>query len=546
MMKKLMGWILALVVFFIPLQASAVELTIEDTKINADLKKNGDVHVTEVHTYTFEGDFNGITRTLLPKEGTSITNVQAEEKGQELRIEQEDHTYKVFRDGEDETITIDLSYTIQNGVEVFTDAAQFYYAFFDKSNESDYEQMSITVTPPEKAEVSTAYGEDSAYQTETIQEDGRVLFDMGYVNSGTNGNIRVAYPADVFPEAEASDTAILSSIQNQKQELDETMAARQEAVSNWKTAAPFLLTLTAAAAILLLGTGFVNRSAVSQEAQRQRVGNGFFPTEEMSLPALIYFTNHGQITHSAVTASLLHMIDKGSIRQHSEKEFELVSRKTDKDHEKQLITWLFDDIAEGNLLHIDDLEAYAEEEKNQERYRLAFQKWKEIVRWEYQSLKLRKENTWQRWTALGMSFVSLALIFIFGYYTLIPSMSAMIGFSLFFIIFTVVYRPLTARGHRVREQAEPYKTGHLQKNGEDEAGIPALLYQIGFGKQKWRAGHPSSSSTNQAALFLILAATLDAGFDRADTHTAVSAASSSGTSGGGAGVGGGGGGSGGF
>ncbi|WP_281659192.1 DUF2207 domain-containing protein [Halobacillus sp. Cin3] len=545
MMKKLIGWMLALLVFFIPLQAAAVELTIEDTKINADLKKNGDVHVTEVHTYTFEGDFNGITRTLLPKEGTSITNVQAEEKGQELRIEQEDHTYKVFRDGDNETITIDLSYTIQDGVEVFTDVAQFYYAFFDKSNESDYEQMSITVTPPEKAEVSTAYGEDAAFQTETIQDDGDVLFDMGYVSSGTNGNIRVAYPADLFPEAEASDTAMLSSIQNQKEELDEKAAARQEAVTNWKSAAPFLLTLTAAAAILLLGTALVNRSAVRQEAQRQNVGNGFFPTEEMSLPALIYFTNHGQLTHSAVTASLLHMIEKGSIRQHSEQEFELVSRETDEAHEQQLITWLFDDIAEGNLLHVDDLEAYAEEEKNQERYRLAFQKWKEIVRREYQSLKLRKENTWQRGTALGMIFVSLALTFIFGYYTLLLSMSVMIGFSLFFIIYAIVYRPLTSRGCRVREQAEPYKTGRLQTEGEDEGSVPALLYQIGFGKQKSQTEDPSSS-TNQAALFLILAATLDSGFDRADTHTAVSAASTSGTSGGGAGVGGGGGGSGGF
>ncbi|MYL30137.1 DUF2207 domain-containing protein [Halobacillus halophilus] len=545
MMKKLIGWMLALLVLFIPLQTSAVELTIEETNINADLKKNGDVHVTEAHTYTFHEDFNGITRTLLPKEGTTITNVQAEEKGQELRIEQEDHTYKVFRDGNDETITINLSYTIQDGVEVFTDAAQFYYAFFDESNESDYEQMSITVAPPEKAEVSAAYGEDSAYQTETIQEDGVVTFNMGYVNSGTNGNIRVAYPADVFPEAEASDTAILSSIQNQKQELDETVAARQEAVNNWKSSAPYLITVTAAAAVLLLGTGLINRSAVRQETQRQKVGNGFFPTEEMSLPALIYFTNHGQLTHSAVTASLLHMIDKGSIRQHSEEEFELVSRETDAPHEKQLITWLFDDIAEGNLLHINDLETYAEKEKNQERYRLAFQKWKEIVRWEYQSLKLRKEKTWQRWTALGMTFVSLTLTIIFGYYTLIPSMSAMIVFSLFFIIFSAGYRPLTARGYRIRVHTEPYKTGRLQ-NVENGDGVPALLYQIGFGKQKWQTGDPAFSSPNQAAFFLILAANLDSGFERADTHTAVSAASSSGTSGGGAGVGGGGGGSGGF
>ncbi|MGD6969021.1 DUF2207 domain-containing protein [Rossellomorea vietnamensis] len=134
---KIRTIILALVLclFLIPAQVSAVDFTIEHTQIDAFLKEDGNVQVTEQHTYQFDGDFNGITRTLIPKENTRIENVEAVENNKPLEVKQEGNLYKIFRGGSDETITIDLSYTIKNGVEVYTDLGQFYWPFFDSSNE---------------------------------------------------------------------------------------------------------------------------------------------------------------------------------------------------------------------------------------------------------------------------------------------------------------------------------------------------------------------------------------------------------------------------
>ncbi|WP_396266060.1 DUF2207 domain-containing protein [Halobacillus salinarum] len=148
-MKKLAFIIpLLTMLFLFPLKALAVDFSIDQTQIDAYLQEDGNVKVQEQHTYSFEGQFNGITRTLIPKKGTAIKNFKAEEKGRSLKIKKDGSFYKVYRSGSDESVTITLSYTIENGVEVYSDAAQFYWPFFDKSNESTYHELSITIHPP--------------------------------------------------------------------------------------------------------------------------------------------------------------------------------------------------------------------------------------------------------------------------------------------------------------------------------------------------------------------------------------------------------------
>src|SRR5690625_6111482 len=77
-----------------PIQTLAMEYTIETMAIDAELQADGDVHVTEQQTYHFDGSFNGITRTLIPKEGTDIANVEAREGSDLLKVEEEKNTYR--------------------------------------------------------------------------------------------------------------------------------------------------------------------------------------------------------------------------------------------------------------------------------------------------------------------------------------------------------------------------------------------------------------------------------------------------------------------
>src|SRR5690625_5463302 len=143
-MKKIYGIIILLVIIFIlPIKTFAVDYTIDEMDINVELWEDGDVFVTENQTYTFESEFNGITRVLIPKEGTDIVNVEARENNEDLKIEQDDTEYKIHRKGENETVTIELSYLIEDGLTIYSDVAEFAWLFFVTNIDTDYEQFEI-------------------------------------------------------------------------------------------------------------------------------------------------------------------------------------------------------------------------------------------------------------------------------------------------------------------------------------------------------------------------------------------------------------------
>lgn len=107
------------ILFLFPGTGFAVDFSITKVDIEAFLQENGQVNVTESHTYSFDGEFNGITREIVPKEGARISQLKATENGKSLKVEKEEDLYKIYRKGEDESITIVISYTIEDGVDVY-------------------------------------------------------------------------------------------------------------------------------------------------------------------------------------------------------------------------------------------------------------------------------------------------------------------------------------------------------------------------------------------------------------------------------------------
>ncbi len=225
--------------FFLSSKAYAIDFTITNSSIDARLLDNGYVEVVETHMYEFDDDFNGLTRTLYPKEGTQIVDFTASEDGAPLEVVQEDELYKIYRAGSHEAIEVEFTYLIENGVDMYSDAADFYWAFFDSSNETPYEDMTITVYPPQKTEDVIAFGFDETFDKESIQSDGSVVFELGQVPSGTNGDIRVAYPPELFPTANGSSESKWDEILTQEQEGKDEAAAfssRQQALSTFASA----------------------------------------------------------------------------------------------------------------------------------------------------------------------------------------------------------------------------------------------------------------------------------------------------------------------
>ncbi|ANU23248.1 DUF2207 domain-containing protein [Planococcus donghaensis] len=442
-------WVLLVVALF-PVQAMAVEYSISNVTIDAHVNANGSVDVTENHTYKFEGDFNGITREIIPKDGTSIQQVTATEGNRKLQVERQGHLYKVFRSGKDETITIELRYVIQQAIEKFQDGAQFYWAFFDDRNKSDFEQLAITVFPPAPAKDVDFIGYDRAYQTGNLQENGAVHFNMDAVPAGSNGEVRIVYDSDLFPGIAQQDGTIRSELTADKERLATdalVFSAKQ------KTTSIYGSTFVAAAGALFLAliAWSWNKARQTKRQAKSKTANFYVPKQKMSIPATLYFTNSSILTPAVTAAALMELVRKKNIEQLSEEKFKLLNRQTDYAHEEKLLELLFDKTGDGEFFETTDLENYTKNELNHFSYNDSISAWRNGVIEEVHENNLHNKHLALRATAgfIGTALFGTAIYF--GLLDLIPLMIFSLITGIFLLAFCF-YSPLTYEGHLIREE----------------------------------------------------------------------------------------------
>lgn len=438
-----------IVFFLFPSNGLAVEFSITDVKMEAFLNEDGSVNVNETHTYSFDGDFNGITREIVPKEGTSIKGLKATENGKALRVEKEDDLYKIHRKGSDEKITVVLTYSIKNGVDVYRDIAEFYWPFFDDRNESTYENLTITIFPPLETDEVIAFGYDSAFTTEKINPDGSVLFKFGEVPSGENGDIRVAYDAALFPKAPlAADKPMKEEILAAKQELiDEVKAdaAMTEKLSTFaKIGMPTLSILMLFVIIIAWMRAKLNRTAVKREFEQQEFS---IPEQKMSLPATILYTNGAHLPGEAMGAAMMDLIRKGIIQKTEHHSF-IVNKQYRNliKHEQLLIDLLFNTIGANGEFSFDDLKAFTKRKTNHPHYQAGQTKWLQAVKEEIKEHDLYVKNTGFRWSIAIVSLLLIPLSIFFLAYGLFGWTFLTFGLFLTGIVFALAYHPKSWKG----------------------------------------------------------------------------------------------------
>ncbi|PIC67509.1 hypothetical protein CSV78_06255 [Sporosarcina sp. P16a] len=414
-MKWKLLFVSLLAFFVLPTTAGAVDFSISDVKINAQLEADGTVQVNEQHTYDFDSGFNGIIREMQPKNEASIEDFKASEKGKQLEIEKRDTEYRVHRKGDSEVIVFDLQYTIRNGMEKYTDGAQFYWPFFDRRNETDYGNMTITIIPPSKASDVMFIGYDNAEETGEVQANGTVVFSLGKVHAGNNGDIRVIYEPSLFPAMTAVDADIRPTVKKDQ----EMVAMLHEKFIESQKIVGTVGSVSAAAGILGVGLiGFfanARRKSYRKEAHYQMESNGFYvPTNDMSLPAVLLFKN-GAASIELMSAALLDLVRKGNVKQLSDEEFELVDANVKLEHEKQLIQLLFFQIGQDQKFTLGKLKSYTKEEKNYEAFDKKFIMWKDLLKTELNEYKVKAKTIKERviLSLIGTLGIGLAIFFIY-------------------------------------------------------------------------------------------------------------------------------------
>ncbi|MEH7179174.1 DUF2207 domain-containing protein [Neobacillus vireti] len=492
MFKKWFACLLLFAMLFLfPHQGLAMDYSISNVKTDAYLQDNGDVKVEETHTYEFFGEFNGITREVIPKEGAVISQFAATEDGQLLRIEKEDDLYKVHRKGTDETITVKLQYIIENGMEIYQDTAQFYWPFFDERNESDYENLTITIHPPKQTNDVIAFGYDEATNTETIQGDGSVLFQLGYVPYGTNGDIRVAYPVSLFPAApQTSNKPMKEEILKAKQDLIDQAAAEAAIKETLSTIGKIGIPVFTIILLLLMFKDWITARTKRNDLMREGTKFLTVPKQIMSLPATIAFTNNRYLPPQAMAAGLLDLVRQGYVKKTSNDRFQLINRKSPFPHENVLMEWLFDKIGSNNTFSFDDLSTYTRNKLNQPHYHTFQTQWRQAVNHEIDSYTLYENKKAYRLLIGFSSILLLPFLFLFPIYGLMGSFAATLVLLIPVILYAILYRPKTWEGARIAYEWKQFKTrfkelpqAEWEKWSEDDQ-MRAYIYGLGISSKE--------------------------------------------------------------
>ena len=395
--------------------AFAVKFSITETSIDAYLQSDGTVEVHETHTYSFDGVFNGITRELIPKKGASIAQFAAYENGQALQTEREDNLYRVYRGGDSEAITVDLYYTIENGMAFYPDVGEFYWPFFDRRNKSDYERLTITIHPPEPTAAEViAFGADEAFATETILDNGTVVFQLGHVPAGRNGDIRVAYDAGLFAAATlTSDQPMRDTILQAQQDGIERVSKSVHRQHRVEQIANYVLSMVTVILIVLVVRALVEVGHKRNVILRNLEGadRSAVPELVMSLPATLHVIHPNINLAHTLTSALLDLARQGYVERSSEQSFRQIHRESPHLHERILLKWLFDEMSGGEEFHFDDMETYVKKRENHQNYLSFKYNWRKAIKEEMKQHKVYKKSWPIRLFAAAL-FLVLAIFLI--------------------------------------------------------------------------------------------------------------------------------------
>src|SRR5690625_4801739 len=279
--------------------------------------------------------------------------------------------FKIYRKGNaSETVTIENHYTIENAVELYDDAGQFYWSFFDDDNPSAYENLEIVIHPPAADADAVAIGYGEAEEKEEVFPDGTVSFMFGYVSSGSSADVRAAFDESGFPQVEKrKDGRVKQEIVAEHEKREEKQQVFEERKDLLATIGPYVF---GGLFILLLSLAIYawqRKQATILEMERKFTEPFFIPDEIMSLPATISYTKgHPMVNSDVLTVALLDLVRQGFIRQEDEKTFEVINENAEHEHERHLIRWLFYKVGNDSIFTIIIIIEYTKDTEIAEYY----------------------------------------------------------------------------------------------------------------------------------------------------------------------------------
>ena len=565
---------------------------ITDYQAQAEILENGDVRVSEIFSYEFNGIFNGIIRSIGLKGSDGLEYFRAsqyfpQKKALEITREMEGEmvTFRIYDQSANERKSFLLEYQLKNVITKYNDIAEFYWKFFDRTNTSPISRGRIEVSFPNQsvlAEDLRVFGHGPSNGQVSIEDQGIVLYDVEGLSAGEMVEARVLFPTRFVPNA----GRVIS-----KNQFDQIM---QEELG-WARRSDredifILFGLLLIPVIILINIIMAIRLyfKYDRELKPELKLDYYRELPQDITPAVLsqLMSIQGAGTKD-IMATLMDLTRKEYLKieevtagRKKDYRFILLNKDTGslKQHEVDLIHWFFYSIGNGEAITLKEIEKYAKTSRTQSSFRHQYMQWLKNVKKEFKKYNYFGESKAGLKAALKtillefaavLALILVAILFRVPWFVLIPLLFT-IGFTgMGLIIYGALIRKKTQLGVNEYHKWLAFKRFLLHFSNMKDYEIPSLViwehylvYAISLGiaekvisKLRLVLADQSINIRNSAFLYHLtnqhgqLNTTVFRSFDKAFSNAFVRASSSTGSGGGfssGGGRGGGGGGAGAF
>ncbi|MDO9555682.1 MAG: DUF2207 domain-containing protein [Atribacterota bacterium] len=500
--KLMTGFALLIIILFsFATFISCAERSFEITDYQAQVKilENGDIQVSEIFEYDFDGDFNGIIRTIEIKGSDGFKYFKASEYSptdKELIYDQSTTgnmiTYKIYDTSSNERKLFLLEYQLRNVVTLYNDTAEFYWKFFDKTNTSPIGHIKIEIELP-SAEVSAeelkVFGHGPLSGNVSIGEDGKVVYEVFRLSSEEMVEARILFPTSMIPDS--------SKIINQnkfaeimKEELGWAKIADRE--KGFNLIAILLIPLLVLFNIFLaIRLYFKYDRELKPEAEMDYYRE--LP-QDITPAVLSKLMSIQGVGSKDIMATLMDLVRKKYLKieeipKGRKKDYKFILIEGNdttnlKEHESYLIHWLFYSIGNGVSVTLEEIKDYAKASRTQSTFRHNYNKWVKKVGEEFKKYNYfgqSKEGLKTAGKIVLMEFATVFLLFALAIllkvqsFILIPLVFA-VGFTGFgVIIYGALIRKKTQIGVNEYTKWRAFKRFLLHFSNMKDYEIPSII-----------------------------------------------------------------------
>ena len=555
------------------------------------------MQVNEIFTYNFDGNFNGIIRSIGTGGSDGLANFRASEYLPQKKVlettqsvEGEMVTFRIYDQSSNEQKSFLLEYRLKNVITRYNDIAEFYWKFFDQSNTSPIGWVRIEVLFPNQTvseEDLRVFGHGPSHGQVSITDQEVVLYEVNGLASATMVEARILFPTSFVPEA------------NRIVPLDRYDRIMQEEL-NWAQSSErkntfMILAFLFIPVVMILNIIMAIRLyfKYDRELKPEMELDYYRELPQDITPALVsqLMSVQGAGTKD-IMATLMDLTRKGYLKieevsswRKKDYRFVLLNKDTGslKEHEENLIHWLFYGIGNGEAVTLKEIEDYSKSSGKsswtQGSFRHQYNQWKKTVKREFKKFNyfgtskdgLKTAVRTVLWEIVSvLVLMAVAFLFRVPWYILIPLLFGVIITGMGLIGYGALIRKKTQVGVNEYHKWSAFKRFLLHFSNMKDYEIPSLVvwehylvYAISLGiaekvisKLRPVLADQNITMGNSAILYHMtnrngqLNASAFRSFEKAFSHSFVMASPSTGSGGGfssgGGGGGGGGGGAGAF